>query len=65
MEVSTETALQRAARAWNDLNHAEHQMARLRGYRQMSKTMKADFGRFSQQATEARATLNSVLKVAA
>lgn len=64
MEGNT-NALQAAAKAWKNLNHAEHAMARLRGYRQMSKAMRADFNSFSQQAAAARKTLNSVLKVAA
>lgn len=67
MEGNTATALQRASKAWNDLNNAEAQIARLNRFPRLNASMKADRTRFAQIAGDARKTLNSVLttKVAA
>lgn len=59
------TALQRAAKAWNELNTAESQINRLNGYKNLTPGMKDDRNRFARQAAEARATLNRVLRAAA
>ena len=61
----TPTALQRATKAWHDLNNAEAQIARLNRFDHLNAAMKADRTRFSQIACDARRTLNSVLRVAA
>jgi hypothetical protein len=65
MEGTTATALQRAAKAWNDLNNAEGQIARLNRFTNLNSAMKADRTRFSQIAGDARRTLNSVLSAKA
>ena len=64
-DTTTSTALQRATKAWNDLNNAEAQIARLNRFDHLNAAMKADRTRFSQIAGDARRTLNSVLRVAA
>lgn len=65
MEGNNDTALQRAAKAWSELNIAESQIKRLNGYTNPTPAMKADRSRHVRTAAQARATLNSVLKVAA
>lgn len=58
-------ALAEAAKAWNVLNTAESQIRRLNGYQHLTAGMKDDRTRYAQQAGEARATLNRVLRIAA
>lgn len=67
MSDTTLTSLQHATKAWNDLNNAEAQIARLNRFSNLNASMKADRTRFSQIAGDARRTLNRVLttKVAA
>lgn len=64
-DITAPTALQRAAKAWNDLTNAEAQISRLNRFERLNASMKADRTRFAQIAGDARKTLNSVLTVRA
>lgn len=55
--------LQRAAKAWDELNIAESHIKRLNGYKNPTPAMKADRSRHARTAAEARATLDSVLSM--
>jgi hypothetical protein len=48
-------------KAWDELNRAESDMARMRSFPKMSLGMKADFSTASHIATEARRAIDSIL----
>jgi len=57
--------LQAAAKAWGDLQHAESQVARLRGYSALTPGMKDDQRKALRTVEESRAVLNTVLRMPA
>jgi hypothetical protein len=56
-----EDEFRKLKKAWEELNRAESDMARMRSFPKMSFSMKVDFSKASMIATEARRTIDSIL----
>lgn len=57
LEASRPITKAEAAKAYNDGLHAQSQMARLKGYKRMTKPMRDDFVKWTAMAEDSRTIL--------